>query len=187
MQGKPPLHYYFAKLGPRAGCKRLEFVIFFWHFRHFRHFRHREIGKKKFKCRDVDDTPPDLYFHKHTLWKSSKGTAATAPLILEAMDLHASPTKSGTENKDSESRLNVEESLSGTSNCLKLTNKWPNPNSKNDGEVFVIRIEFRGCDRKLCQHWHSTLISFCQSISWPVNFIAEIKGIKIFIITAEHQ
>ena len=29
MQGKPPLHNYFAILGPRTGCKRLEFVIFF--------------------------------------------------------------------------------------------------------------------------------------------------------------
>ena len=29
MQGKPPPHNYFAKLGPRTGCKRLEFFDIF--------------------------------------------------------------------------------------------------------------------------------------------------------------
>lgn len=37
--------------------------------------------------------------HRFTLWKSSNCTEATAPLILEAMALHASPTKSGTEKR----------------------------------------------------------------------------------------
>ena len=64
MQGKPPLHYYFAKLGPRTGCKRLEFVIFFDIFDIF------DIAKLAKKSLNVEMSmiPPQNYL-KSTLRK----------------------------------------------------------------------------------------------------------------------
>ena len=54
--------------------------------------------------------------YRRTLWKSSNWTPATAPLILEAMALQASPTKSGTEKILNDS---FSLTLSGTSKCLE--------------------------------------------------------------------
>ena len=52
---------------------------------------------------------------RFTLWKSSNCTPATAPRILDAIALQASPTKSGTE-KSLAASLGL---LSPTSKCLK--------------------------------------------------------------------
>ena len=61
MQGKPPPHNYFAKLGPRTGCKRLEFVIFFDTFDIFDIFDIAKLAKKSLNVEmSMIPPPPNL-------------------------------------------------------------------------------------------------------------------------------
>ena len=76
-----------------------------------------------------------------TLWKSSKATPATAPLIREAIALHASPIKSGTLKSLATS---LGSSLFGISKCLygkqKCWNdKW---NDKNQVCIFELQLKY---------------------------------------------
>lgn len=91
------------------------------------------------------------------LWKSSKLTAATAPLTLEATALHASPTKSGTLN-------NLAASFSSfllTSKC-QLYESLRERRAWSAVSIWMTSVKKSGPKRRLPQTHKKQLLSMRQ-------------------------